>query len=56
MGKDGIVFENCTFNNETLEIDTEQAQTLLDLEHQREERNADRVRQALERRRQTINQ
>ena len=55
VGKDGIVFENCTFNNETLEIDTEQAQTLLDLEHQREERNAERVRHALERRRQTIN-
>jgi len=55
VGKDGIVFQNCTFNNETLEIDTEQAQTLLDLEHQREEQNAERVRQALERRRQTIN-
>ena len=55
VGKDGIVFQNCTFNNETLEIDTEQSQTLLDLEHQREEHNAERVRQALERRRQTIN-
>ena len=55
VGKDGIVFQNCTFNNETLEIDTEHSQTLLDLEHHREERNAERVRQALERRRQTIN-
>ena len=56
VGKDGVVFENCTFNNETLEIDTDQSQTLLDLEHDRERRNAERVRQALERRRQTINQ
>jgi len=55
VGKDGIVFQNCTFNNETLEIDTEQSQTLLDLEQQREQQNGERVRQALERRRQTIN-
>ena len=56
VGKDGVVFENCKFDNETLVIDTEQSQTLLDLEHSREERNRDRVRQALERRSQNINQ
>ena len=55
IGKDGIVFENCKFDNEYLEIDTEQSQTLLDLENQREVRNAQRVRAALDRRNQTIN-
>tara|TARA_R110002110_G_scaffold53273_2_gene154056 strand:- start:3529 stop:4902 length:1374 start_codon:yes stop_codon:yes gene_type:complete len=55
IGKDGVVFENCKFDNETLIIDTEQSQTLLDLEHNREERNAQRVRQALERRQEQIN-
>tara|TARA_R110002020_G_scaffold12855_4_gene46741 strand:- start:1482 stop:2849 length:1368 start_codon:yes stop_codon:yes gene_type:complete len=54
IGKDGIVFENCKFDNEYLEIDTEQSQTLLDLENQREVRNAQRVRAAMERRNQTI--
>ena len=54
IGKDGIVFENCKFDNEYLEIDTEQSQTLLDLENQREVRNAERVRAAMERRNQTI--
>ena len=52
IGKDGIVFENCKFDNEFLEISTEQSQTLLDLEHTREERNAQRVRTALARRNQ----
>jgi replicative DNA helicase len=55
IGKDGVVFENCKFDNELLTIDTEQSQTLLDLEHNREQRNAQRVRQALERRQEQIN-
>ena len=56
IGKDGIVFENCQFDNATLEIDTEQSQTFLGLEQDREQRNAQRVRDALARReRQTIN-
>ncbi len=54
IGKDGIVFENCKFDNEYLEIDTDQSQTLLDLENDREVRNAQRVRAAMERRNQTI--
>jgi replicative DNA helicase len=56
IGKDGVVFENCKFDNELLTIDTEQSQTLLDLEHNREQRNAQRVRDALARREQQINQ
>ena len=56
VGQDGIVFENCKFDNATLEIDTEQSQTLLGLEQERERRTADRVRAALDRRNQQINQ
>ena len=56
VGKDGIVFENCKFDNATLEIDTDQSQTLLGLEQEREQRNAERVRHALARRNQQINQ
>ena len=55
IGKDGIVFENCKFDNEYLEIDTDQSQTFLDLEQQRETRNAERVRNALDRRNRQIN-
>jgi replicative DNA helicase len=39
IGKDGIVFENCKFDNEMLVIDTEQSVTFLGLEEKREERN-----------------
>ena len=56
VGQDGIVFENCKFNNATLEIDTEQSQTLLGLEQDRERRQAERVRAALARREQQVNQ
>lgn len=56
VGQDGIVFENCKFDNATLEIDTEQSQTLLGLEQDRERRTAERVRAALDRRNQQINQ
>ena len=55
IGKDGVVFENCKFDNEYLEIDTDQSQTLLDLEQQREVRNAERVRNALDRRNRQVN-
>tara|TARA_R110002051_G_scaffold314558_1_gene391746 strand:- start:716 stop:2086 length:1371 start_codon:yes stop_codon:yes gene_type:complete len=55
IGKDGVVFENCKFDNEYLEIDTDQSQTLLDLEQQKETRNAERVRNALDRRNRQIN-
>jgi len=34
IGKDGIVFENCKFDNEMLVIDTEQSVTFLGLEEQ----------------------
>ena len=48
MGKDGVVFENCKFNNELLEIDTESSVTFLGFEEQQEEKKRDRVRELLE--------
>jgi replicative DNA helicase len=50
LGKDGIVFENCKFNNELLEIDTESSVTFLGFEEQQEERKRDRVKELLEKR------
>jgi hypothetical protein len=52
LGKDGVVFENCKFNNELLEIDTESSITFLGFEEQQEEKKRDRVRELLEKRRQ----
>ncbi len=52
LGKDGVVFENCKFNNELLEIDTESSVTFLGFEEQQEERKRDRVRELLEKRKQ----
>lgn len=51
IGSDGIVFENCKFDNEMLEIDTESSVTFLGLEEQKEERNKNRVKELLEKRR-----
>jgi hypothetical protein len=39
LGKDGVVFENCKFNNELLEIDTDSSVTFLGFEEQKEEKN-----------------
>jgi replicative DNA helicase len=50
LGKDGVVFENCKFNNELLEIDTESSVTFLGFEEQQEEKKRDRVRELLEKR------
>jgi replicative DNA helicase len=52
LGKDGVVFENCKFNNELLEIDTESSVTFLGFEEQQEERKRDRVKELLDKRKQ----
>jgi hypothetical protein len=46
------VFENCKFDNELLEIDTESSTTFLGFEEQKEEQRKDRVKELLEKRRQ----
>lgn len=50
LGKDGVVFENCKFNNELLEIDTDSSVTFLGFEEQQEEKKKNRVRELLEKR------
>ena len=52
LGQDGVVFENCKFNNELLEIDTESSVTFLGFEAQQEDRKKDRVKELLEKRKQ----
>jgi len=50
IGKDGVVFENCKFDNELLEIDTESSVTFLGFEEQQEERKRERVKDLLNKR------
>ncbi|MEY4571135.1 MAG: hypothetical protein RLZ10_328 [Bacteroidota bacterium] len=52
IGDDGIVFENCTFDNGMVEIDTESSVTFLGLEEQKEENNRQRIKDLLEKRKQ----
>jgi replicative DNA helicase len=56
IGQDGIVFENCKFDNELLVIDTESSVTFLGLEEQKEEKNRQRIKDLLEKRQQRQNQ
>jgi hypothetical protein len=43
ISKDGIVFENCIFDNAKMLISTEQSETLLGFEHTKEKRNTKRA-------------
>ena len=52
IGDDGIVFENCKFDNGMLEIDTESSVTFLGLEEQKEETNRQRIKDLLDKRKQ----
>jgi replicative DNA helicase len=52
IGDDGVVFENCKFDNGMLEIDTESSVTFLGLEEQQEERNKQRIKDLLDKRKQ----
>jgi replicative DNA helicase len=50
IGRDGVVFQNCKFNNEFLFIDTETQNTLLGHEEQKVQINANRAAEAFKRR------
>jgi len=50
IGEDGVVFENCKFDNGMLDIDTESSVTFLGLEEQNDQKQRDKVRELLERR------
>ena len=55
IGKDGIIFNNCKFNNELLTIDTESQNTLLGHEEQKAQNNVNRAAEAYKRRQQATN-
>jgi replicative DNA helicase len=50
LGQDGVVFENCKFDNELLIIDTESSVTFLGFEEQQVERKQDRIKELMEKR------
>jgi hypothetical protein len=54
VGKDGVIFENCKFNNELLEIDTESSVTFLGFEEKKEEKNRDRIKELMEKRKERV--
>ena len=56
IGDDGVVFENCKFDNAMIDIDTESSMTFLGLEEQKEERQRQRVKELLEKRKQRESQ
>jgi replicative DNA helicase len=56
IGDDGVVFENCKFDNGMLEIDTESSVTFLGLEEQTEERNRQRIKDLLDKRKEKESQ
>lgn len=55
IGKDGVVFQNCKFNNEFLIIDTEMQNTLLGHEQDKTANNANRAREAFLKRQELAN-
>lgn len=55
IGPDGIVFENCKFDNEMLEIDTESSVTLLGFEDHQSERKQARINELLKARQEKEN-
>jgi hypothetical protein len=49
FGKDGVIFENCTFDNGTVFIDTQTSETFLGYEKKAEEKQEERVRERIKR-------
>ena len=48
VGRDGVIFDNCHFNNEYLTIDTDSHSTMLGFEQDKEEKNKQRIRKLLD--------
>jgi replicative DNA helicase len=55
IGDDGVVFENCKFDNAMIEIDTESSMTFLGLEEQKEERKRQRIKELMEKKKEKDN-
>jgi hypothetical protein len=56
IGPDGIIFENCKFDNELLVIDTESSVTFLGFEENKEVQQKNRVKELLEKRKERESQ
>ena len=55
IGRDGIIWQNCKFDNRLLVIDTESQTTLLGHKEEKQKNAADRVREAFTKRQETLN-
>jgi replicative DNA helicase len=55
IGRDGIIWQNCKFDNRLLNIDTESQNTLLGHEEQRTQNNANRAAEAFKKRQELAN-
>ena len=55
IGKDGVIWQNCKFNNEFLLIDTDSQNTLLGFEEQKVKNNETRAREAFLKRQELTN-
>jgi nucleoside-triphosphatase THEP1 len=55
FGKDGIIYENCTFDNGTCHIDTETSETFLGYEKKVEDKQEQRVKDRIKRARELAN-
>jgi replicative DNA helicase len=55
IGKDGIIWQNCKFDNQYLVIDTESQTTLLGHKEEKQKDNATRAKEAFMRRNQMLN-
>lgn len=56
IGRDGVIFQNCKFNNEFLIIDTDSQSTLLGFEQEKEKNNLTRAADAFKRRQELAKQ
>ena len=54
IGADGVIFQNCRFDNEYLIIDTESQNTLLGHEEQKIEKERNRAKEAFQRRQEKL--
>jgi hypothetical protein len=54
IGKDGVVFQNCKFDNQFLLIDTESQNTLLGHEEQKVQNNQNRAKEAFLKRQEMV--
>lgn len=55
VSKDGLIFENCIFNNERMEISTEQSETFLGFETNKSEKNKKRAVELYKERKKMLN-